>query len=377
MDWLDRWAAGLLAPLAMWVLASGLDDLILDAGAIYNRIAEWWRARKRRLPEPAEAPREKKIALLIPAWREDAVIERMLERNLAAIEYTDYEVFVGVYPNDLATQSRVMACERRDRRVRRVVCPHEGPTSKADCLNSIYRGILRYEEKAGAHFEILLHHDAEDVIHPRSLAWINRYTEQYDMVQVVVLPIETPWWELTHGTYCDEFAESQLGKLPQRVRMGGFLPSCGVGTAYRRVAADRVAWNNGGRLFEPSCLTEDYRMGMELERMGCSQVLLDAGRLGRPGEWMATREYFPRSLRGAVRQKARWVAGIALQCWREFGWSPAGQWYWLWRDRKGLVGNPLTILANLLFVYGAAGWAWAEARGERSEERRVGKECRL
>ncbi|HZS55687.1 MAG TPA: hypothetical protein VFA65_14895, partial [Bryobacteraceae bacterium] len=39
MFWLDRLAAGLLAPLAVWVLASGLDDLFLDLCAIYFRSA--------------------------------------------------------------------------------------------------------------------------------------------------------------------------------------------------------------------------------------------------------------------------------------------------------------------------------------------------
>src|SRR5208283_4287230 len=39
------------------------------------------------------------------------------------------------------------------------------------------------------------------------------------------------------------------------------------------------------------------------------------------------------------------------------GWP--GPWrrnYWLWRDRKGLVGNLLTPFANLLFLCGLAGW---------------------
>ncbi len=365
MEWLDRLVASLLAPLAMWVLASGLDDLFLDAGSIYFRFVDWRRRgrRWRRQQEPHAPDREKKIALLIPAWREDAVIERMLERNLAAIAYSNYEIFVGVYPNDLRTQGRVLACERRHARVHRVVCPHDGPTSKADCLNWVYRGVLLYEEKQGCHFEVLLHHDAEDLIHPQSLAWINRYCEQYDMVQVPVLPIDTPWWEFTHGTYCDEFAEGQIEKLHLRQRLGGFLPSCGVGTAYRRAAADRLAWNNSGRLFDPSCLTEDYCVGLQLHEMGCSQILLDARRLAGKTGWAATREYFPRRFRGAVRQKARWVAGIALQCWQEFGWR-GGQWYWLWRDRKGLLGNPLTILANAVFAYGVARWFWAEMRGE-------------
>jgi adsorption protein B len=359
--WLDRLVAGMLAPLAMWVLASGLDDLFLDLCAIWF----WFRDRRRpRQQLPPRSGREKKIALLIPAWREDAVIEHMLDHNIAAIQYSNYEIFLGVYPNDLRTLSRVAACERRYERVHRVVCPHDGPTSKADCLNWIYQGLLLWEETRGCHFEVVLHHDAEDLIHPASLDWINRYADSYDMVQVPVLPLATPWWEFTHGAYCDEFAESQLRNLRLRQRLGGFLPSCGVGTAYRRRALDRLGWNNGGQLFQPDCLTEDYRIGLDLHRLGCSQILLEADRLAQDGRRVATREYFPRRLSGAIRQKARWVAGICLQCWQTIGWDAGPrQLYWLWRDRKGLLGNPLTILANLVFLYGLGRWLEAKAAG--------------
>jgi len=368
MWWLDRLAAGLLAPLAMWVLASGLDDLFLDLASIYFRLKQRLRPRQASPRVWRPSPVEKRIALLIPAWREDAVIERMLEHNLAAIRYSDYEVFVGVYPNDLRTVSRVAACGRKWPRVHYVVCPHDGPTSKADCLNWVYQGVLLWEEEQACRFDILLHHDAEDLIHPQSFQWINGYTDHYDMVQVPVLPLPTPWWELTHGVYCDEFAQSHLKDLQVRQWMNGFVPSCGVGTAYRRRAADRLAWNQGGLLFRPDSLTEDYQMGLDLHRLGCSQILLDARRLGDGHNPGATREYFPRRPRSAVRQKGRWVAGIALQSWEDIGWNAGpGQLYWLWRDRKGLVGNPLTILANLLFLYGLFGWTRSSVAGDSWE----------
>ena len=357
---LDRLVAGVLAPLAFWVLASGLDDLFLDLSAIYFKLKK---ACGRQPGPPVPAP-EKGIALLIPAWREQDVIAQMLERNLAAIEYTNHEVFAGVYPNDPGTIAKVRAVAQRDPRVHAVVCPHDGPTSKADCLNSIYRGILAYEEERGVRFELILHHDAEDVIHPRSLDWINRYAEQYDMVQAPVLPLSTPCREWTHGTYCDDFAQSHLRDLHTRLALGGFLPSCGVGTAYRRSALDRLAWNNGGQVFQPGCLTEDYQIGLELHRLGCRQILLDAQELSEDGAPAATREYFPRRFRGAVRQRGRWVAGIALQSWEQIGWNAGrGQLYWLWRDRRGLLNNPLTIVANAIFLYGLAGWAWSQWTG--------------
>src|SRR5712692_5552193 len=261
MLWLDRLVAGVLAPLAVWVLASGLDDLFLDLSAIYFGLTRSWRGQRGCSPAPAASLPEKSIALLIPAWHESGVIEQMLEHNIAAIRYCNYEIFVGVYPNDVPTLSRVLAVEKAHPRVHYVVCPHDGPTSKADCLDWIHRGVLRFEEERQSCFDIFLQHDAEDLIHPDSLGRVNAYCDRYDMVQVPVLPLPTPWWEFTHGTYCDEFAQTHLKELHVRVALGGFLPSAGVGTAYRRRALDRLAWNNGDQLFDPANLTEDYRMG--------------------------------------------------------------------------------------------------------------------
>jgi len=76
---------------------------------------------------------------------------------------------------------------------------------------------------------------------------------------------------------------------------------------------------------------------------------------------LATREYFPHTFRTAVRQRARWVMGIVLQSWERRGWrAPPRQLYWLWRDRKGVAGNLLTPVLNLLFVYGVFTWGESE-----------------
>jgi adsorption protein B len=62
-------------------------------------------------------------------------------------------------------------------------------------------------------------------------------------------------------------------------------------------------------------------------------------------------------MRTAIRQRTRWVTGIALQTWDRHGWvgSPV-QKYWLWRDRKGLIGNPVSLLTNVVFLYGSIRW---------------------
>ena len=382
MLWLDRLAAEMLLPLAAWVFASSLDDLFLDVCFFFV----WLRSRWQRAPlygfslRPPPAQRERKIALAIPCWEEAGVIREMLENNLTAIKYGNYEAWVGLYPNDTATIDEVAGCKARFPRIRYVICPHAGPTTKADCLNWIMKGIRDREEATGERYEIFVQHDAEDVIPPSSLRVINDHIGHYDMVQFPVFPLATPVWDITHGTYCDEFAEFHLKELPVRVRLGGFLPSAGVGTAYRREALDKLLAAHGDQLFDPTSLTEDYFTGLELHRLGCKQLFLRLPFEGRAGTSsrderiltgnsttsgpFAVRSYFPRSFRNAIRQRARWITGIGLQSWQRFGWRAGrGQLYWLWRDRKGLVSHPVALLANAVFCYALARWSWAYAAG--------------
>ncbi len=79
-----------------------------------------------------------------------------------------------------------------------------------------------YEERHGLHFETVIIHDAEDLIHPRAVAAINAALETHDTVQVPVLALPTPLSNLTHGLYCDEFAEYQTRDMPVREAMGSF-----------------------------------------------------------------------------------------------------------------------------------------------------------
>jgi bacteriophage N4 adsorption protein B len=348
---LNYLAVAALVPLAIWILLSGVDDLFISLVFCFTR------GKPVSLPGDAELQKqpESRIAIFVPVWKEDRVIGQMLERNLSVIRYSNYDVFVGVYPNDEPTIRAVTEAARLHPRVHLAPSPHNGPTSKGDCLNSVYRAMQKFEEREGVRFEIITTHDAEDLIHPDSLRLINWFSREYDMVQVPVLPLATGIGEFTHGIYCDEFAEFQTKDIPMRQLLGGFLPSNGVGTGFGREALESLADSRQGRIFDPECLTEDYENGYRLHELGCAQIFVPVHfDSGLP---VATREYFPRRLRNAVRQRSRWVAGIVLQGWERHGWR--GSWrqvYWWWRDRKGLAGNLLAPLTNVLFVYGALGY---------------------
>lgn len=342
----DTLAGALLLPLAVWILFSGIDDLFVD-------IVAWLARRLSRVRHPAPRRRElmrlpqARVAVCVPCWQEHAVIASMVERNLERIDYDAYDIFVGAYPNDTRTVDAVNELARRYGRVHLALCPHAGPTSKADCLNWIYQHVLLHESKHSVRYDILVTHDAEDVVDAHELRWINFHARTFAMVQIPVMPVATGLWRWTHGVYCDEFAEYQSRDMPARQFLGAFVPSSGVGTGFRRDALERLAEAEQNRIFEPVSLTEDYECGLRLRRLGARQWFHDLV----PGG-VATREYFPQTWRRAVRQRTRWVMGIALQTWDRHGWGGAAmQKYWLWRDRKGLIGNPASLLTNLLLLY--------------------------
>jgi adsorption protein B len=393
----------LIPPVSLWLFISGCDELFVDfwfaVRATFGR--DSWEVSLDKLAEP----REKRIAMFVPCWHEAAVIEQMVEHNLGRIDYHNFDIFLGVYPNDPETIEKASKLERKYPRVHRSVCPEPGPTNKADCLNWIYQRMRLQEEATGQLYDVVVQHDAEDIVHPHSFKLINHLADSYDMIQVPVLPLEMAAKFAVHGTYCDEFAEYQVKDVYTRQSIGGFVPSAGVGTAFRRDALEDIATHYRNQIFNVNTLTEDYEIGLKFQRHGKRQFLVrkaiplvseretsEGERaaakgaslgwswpgfrwLSRAAEWfssgnpyrveyIATREYFPHTFRTAVRQKSRWVMGVALQSWDQLGWNASPvqtlrQTYWLWRDRKGLAGNLITLLSNCIFLYCLLAWGSA------------------
>ncbi|HEY6987666.1 MAG TPA: glycosyl transferase family protein [Bryobacteraceae bacterium] len=345
----------LLGTLAVTLLISGIDDFIPVLICLVHRL----RHRKAGEREAGTAA-GRRIAIFVPCWKESEVIGNMVRHNLAAIRYRNFDFFLGVYPNDEATLAATTQLAEVFHNVHVAECANPGPTSKADCLNWVYRRMLRFEEDHGAYFDTIVLHDAEDMIHPEALALIDRERATYAMVQVPVLPLATKPQEVTHGVYCDEFAEFQTIDMHARQFSGSFVPSNGVGTGFAREILDRLATERGD-VFDAESLTEDYEIGVYIHAAGYRQLFAPLQR--KEGEFIATREYFPRTARSAIRQRTRWITGIALQCWERRGWR--GNWrtrYWFWRDRKGLIANPISLLTNVLFLAGITSWCVAAAQ---------------
>lgn len=363
---LDAIVRTMALPIAAGICLNQIDELFVDANY-------WLRGlyrRKERLISTAELRNveQKRIAIMVPSWREAEVIEQMLLHNLKTIDYDPdcYVIFCGTYKNDAETQSRIDAVAKRFRSVRKVIVPHDGPTSKADCLNWIYQGVLLEERRRGIRFDILLMHDAEDVIHPLSLRLYSLLIPENDFVQTPVFSLAVSPKKIVAGTYIDEFAEHHLKDMLVREVIGGFVPSAGVGSAFGRDAFEELAESRGLLPFNTQSLTEDYEIGLQIRLLGRKAVFACRAFLTEDGreEYIATREYFPDQFQASVRQRSRWVCGITLQTWAQIGWKGSlPVLYCLWRDRKAPWTNALVALAYFLFVYVVARWAWSALTG--------------
>jgi adsorption protein B len=349
------WWQWILGALACLLLVSGIDDLLPLLICLLHRMPG------QPLPDDNDemCVTERRIAIFVPCWQESQVIGEMIRQNVARIEYRNYDMFIGVYPNDQPTCDAAFDAAAGFPNVHVCVSQRPGPTSKADCLNSIYCGMQVFERVSHITFDTIVLHDAEDVIHAEALNILNLHRRNYAMVQIPVLPLPTGPGELTHGIYCDEFAEFQLIDMQARQYSGSFVPSNGVGTGFARNVLELLAMQRDGLIFDPSSLTEDYDIGLQIHYAGFAQIFFPVRIHKR--RLLATREFFPRTWRSAIRQRTRWITGIALQSWERHGWR--GSWgtrYWFWRDRKGLITNPLSLLTNLLFLVGVTDWMIAQ-----------------
>jgi adsorption protein B len=344
--------AGLFAAAGFLLL--GASDLAVDLVWLGLRLTG--RTAPRLLSELPAPDGPAPLAVLVPAWDEAEVIGAMLRRAAAAWAEADVAIFVGCYPNDPATIAAVGGVP--DPRIRLVVGPRDGPTTKADCLNTLWRALLEAEREAGRPVRAVVLHDAEDVVHGAEPHLFAALGEEADFIQLPVLPLPDPRSRWVGGHYADEFAEAHGKEMLVRQALGAALPGAGVGCAFRRDALERVARAQGGVPFDADSLTEDYVAGLRLAEVGGTgrfvRVAAEPG-----GAIVATREFFPRTFAAAVRQKARWMAGIALLGWDELGWrgGVAERWMRL-RDRQALLAALLLFSGYLAFGL----WAMLAAR---------------
>ncbi|WP_343528968.1 glycosyl transferase family protein [Sphingomonas sp.] len=336
------------------LLIGGVDDLLVDLIYFTRRLIRGPATpiRSWALPPPATPGR---MVILVPAWDEAGVIGAMLTSALARLRHDDYRFYVGLYPNDPATIAAAAAVAERDERVRLVIGPRPGPTTKADCLNAVWRALERDRLAEGFAVKAVVLHDAEDVLHPDELAVFDSLIEGRAVVQLPVLPLVAPGSRLVSGHYADEFAESHIKQLVVRTASGAGLPLAGTGCAIAPAMLRDIAQRRGGDPFDATSLTEDYELGLRIAELGGKGLFARVAD-GPPRSVVAVRAYFPMSLVAAVRQKARWMTGIALVGWDRTGWGSIwaiGDHWWRLRDRRGPLAM-LVLAAAYLGIFAQA-----------------------
>lgn len=357
IDWLVLARHELLLFAATFFLIGALDEIAVDLAWLWLRMRG--RGRTERIVE-ADAlarPLTGPAAVLIPTWREEAVIAATIEHALRVWPHDDLRVYVGCYANDPLTPAAAIGGAGGDPRLRVVVHDVAGPTCKADCLNRLYGALLADEAREGFAARMVLLHDAEDMVDPAALALLDEAIQNAAFVQLPVLALPDPRSPLVAGHYADEFAEAHGKAMVVRSALGQGIPGAGVGCAVARAWLARLdVQRDGAGPFATGSLTEDYELGLQIAAMGGKARFLRARTM--EGRLIATRSYFPHSMRTAIRQKTRWLHGIALQGWDRLGWrgSPVALWMQL-RDRRGPLAALLLALAYVLLAIAAAEWA--------------------
>ncbi|CAM3927545.1 bacteriophage N4 adsorption protein B [Vibrio aerogenes CECT 7868] len=346
-----------------------IDDLFID-------LVYWWRRIYRYATVYKKNPRtvanqlftkdEQPLAVMVPAWQEHGVIGKMAELAASRLDYENYQIFIGTYPNDPQTQQDVDEVCSMYPHVHKVVCSRPGPTSKADCLNNIVASIIQFEKKAKVEFSGYILHDSEDMISALELRLFNYLLPQKDLIQLPVYPYIHHWHYFTQNHYADEFAEMHSKDVVVREALAGQVPSAGVGTCFSRRAVLRLLVEGDGVAFDIRSLTEDYDIGFRLKQWGMSEIFVRfpvvdlnhetlrekaRGVSQSEGNVICVREFFPDTVSAAIRQKCRWIIGIVFQGFSTHKWTDdLAVNYFLWRDRRGFFNNAIGFIAVLLLA---------------------------
>ena len=359
-----------LVALACLFIISGIDDLFFDGYYWIRYVFRLWKTRdyKPLTYERLAEKEEQMIAVLIPCWHEAGVIGTMLKHNCYSIDYSNYYLFVGVYPNDPKTINEVQEVADLIKNVRCVIGTTPGPTNKAANLNGIYHYVKAFEKTLKNSFNIFVFHDSEDIIHPMSFKLYNYLIPRKEMVQIPVFPLEINYLNFTHWLYADEFSEIHTKDIIVRESIHGHVPSAGVGTAFSRHALQLLEDPTTRTPFSTNSLTEDYRTSLALRIRGLKQIFVTEtilrmkwrprgffrkGYVQKPTkEYIATRALFPLTYTKAVRQKARWIIGIVFQEWLHTQWPK--EWiikFTLAHDRKSFVTHLINGFGYFVFLF--------------------------
>jgi adsorption protein B len=196
LEWLALAERELLLFAGIFFLIGGIDELLIDLVWVWLRLSGRAPTREIDRSRAVAATLSGPAAVLIPAWREAEVIGTTIAHARGAWPQAALRIYCGCYRNDPATLAAAIRGADGDPRVRLVILEEAGPTTKADCLNRLYRALCADEVRLGIETRMVLLHDAEDMVDPAALAPLDRALGPEnggaDFVQLPVLPVPQP-----------------------------------------------------------------------------------------------------------------------------------------------------------------------------------------
>ncbi|OBX19166.1 hypothetical protein A9995_08500 [Erythrobacter sp. QSSC1-22B] len=360
VEWIALVQHELFLFATFFFILGALDEFAIDLAFVWLRVREKVATERVDEAELRARPLSGIVAIFVPAWDEAQVIRPMLTHALLAWPQAEAHFYIGCYRNDPATLAEASIVARADSRVHLVLHDRDGPTSKADCLNALFAALVAEEARIGQRARMVVLHDAEDMVDPAALAALDIALDHAEFIQLPVLALPQPGSRFVGSHYCDEFAEAHGKVMVVRSALGAGIPGAGVGSAVERDTLARLAeLAGGGGPFAANSLTEDYEFGLNVAAIGGRDRFLRLRT--REGRLIATRAYFPSRIDTAVRQKTRWIHGIALQGWDRLGWSGGMLRGWMkLRDRQGPFAALLLAIAYMLLLgsglIAIAGW---------------------
>jgi bacteriophage N4 adsorption protein B len=290
---------------------------------------------------------QRKIAILIPTWKSDQHLEKMILGNLARLQYENFSLFLGVYIEDIESYAIARKLENKFSQISVVLVKRDEKNNKAKILNEMLRQILKFDRSASK-FEAFFLTDSDETLHPLTLQYLNNELEKNDFVNIPLLSEKENLWNLANGTYADELAEQLLRDIPLRNKLqatsSGFLG----GIALSRTLLK--ALNSGSEIFSETNLAETYHLSLRVTQLGFQSSSRSIW-LEETQDYLTNKKYFPIKANAAAQQKSRLTLGIAFQGAITFGWlGKFWNRYFLWRDRRGPWTTLFLALASLLVI---------------------------
>ena len=208
LDWLAVVHRELLLFSCLFFALGSLDEFAIDilylvgrlSGRIQTPVIDRQDVEGRDLSGP--------VAVIVPAWHEEEVIGATMRHLLTAWPQEQVRLYVGCYANDPATIEAAARAARGRARARIVIHSGPGPTTKADCMNRVYRAIEEDERREDIRFRMVVIHDAEDMVDPAALPLFDAAIAKAELLQIPVLPSPQAPSRWVSGHYMDEFAEA-------------------------------------------------------------------------------------------------------------------------------------------------------------------------